>query len=75
MHNRHALAIITFVREKKELTPLEKLKRLARYDERRLSPYVLQRYHEEWNQWFEELDSEEQKVEATRIRILGEAIK
>ncbi len=75
MHNQHALATIEFVRENKELAPLEKLKRLAYYDDRRLSPYVLQRYQEEWNQWFEELDGDEQKIEATRIRILGEAIK
>jgi len=72
IHNQHALATIKFVRDNKELTPLEKLKRLARYDERRFSPYVLQRYQEEWNQWFEELDDEEQRVEATKIRILGE---
>lgn len=74
IHNQHALATISYVRENKQLTPLEKLIRLAKYDERRFSPYVLQRYQEEWNHWFEELDDEQQKVEATKSRILGEVI-
>jgi hypothetical protein len=75
IYNQDVLATIGQLRERADLAPLEKLRRLATYDERRLSPYVLQRHQEEWNQWFEELDDEEQKVEATKIRVLGEIVQ
>ena len=73
IYNQHALATITSVREGPPIPAMDKLKRLARHDERRLSPYVQMRFHEQWNRWFEELDTEKQKETATRLRILRDA--
>jgi hypothetical protein len=50
---------------------LEKLKSLAVLDESRLAPYVAQRFAEVWKKFFEEC-SKDDKVEATKLRILRE---
>jgi hypothetical protein len=52
-------------------TPLEKLKSLVTIDELRLSPYVGQRFAEIWKKNFDNC-STDQKVDATKLRILRE---
>jgi hypothetical protein len=50
---------------------LERLKSLAVVDESRLAPYVGQRLAEVWKKFFDEC-SKEDKIEATKLRILRE---
>lgn len=69
-YNRWALDRVDKV-EKSGGSALDKLKSLAVIDETRLSPYVLQRFTTVWNKFFNEL-SEDDKVEATKLRILRE---
>ena len=50
---------------------LDKLRSLSAIDETRLAPYVGQRFTEVWNKFFEDC-SKDDKVEATKLRILRE---
>jgi hypothetical protein len=71
LYNQQTLNFLGWLNEvsQKELTPLAKLQKLANYDERRLSPYILQKYQDEWNKWFEECD-DAMKVEAAKARVV-----
>jgi|GEM_PF-3652418 len=69
-YNRWALDRLEKVEESGG-SALEKLKSLAAIDESRLSPYVLQRFSEVWGKFFEKC-SKDEKVEATKARILRE---
>ena len=76
LYNQQTLNLISGLKDmqgkdSKELPPIDKLKRLAAFDERHLSPYVSQRYQEEWNKLFAEL-KDDQKIEATKLRIMRE---
>jgi len=73
MHNQHALNTISFLQDvqNEEKTPLENLRRLARCDERRFTPYVLVRYQQEWDRWFDELETDQQRIEAAKMRVLN----
>lgn len=70
LYNQHALAQVRFVSESKEISKIDKLKRLSTYDERRLIAFVLSEYQKEWKRWYDELDSDEDRVKATKMRIL-----
>ena len=50
---------------------IERLKSLAAIDETRLAPYVGQRFTDTWKKLFDKC-SEDEKVEATKLRILKE---
>jgi hypothetical protein len=70
-YNRWALARVTQV-EGSGTTGLDSLKVLASVDEARLSAYVGQRLAEAWKKAFEACSKEEDKVEATKLRVLRE---
>lgn len=69
-YNRWALNYIDEV-EKSEGSALDKLRSLAIIDESRLSAYPGQRFTEVWKKFFEQC-SKDDKVEATKLRILRE---
>jgi hypothetical protein len=69
-YNRSALDWIDRT-ERSTGTALDKLTSLAKIDESRLAPYVGQRLAEVWKKLFEDC-SKEDKVEATKRRILRE---
>ena len=52
-------------------TPLDKFRSLAIIDDTRLSPYVGQRFTEVWKKFFENCSGDD-KIEATKLRILRE---
>lgn len=74
MHNQHALRLIIHINDinEKNLPAQERLKRLAQCEERMFTPYVLGRYQAEWERWFEELSTEDERIEAAKLRLIHE---
>lgn len=69
-YNRWALDRLEKVK-KSNASVLERLKSIAVIDENRLAPFTAQRFNEVWGELFEKC-SENDKVEATKLRILRE---
>ncbi|MBX3422260.1 MAG: hypothetical protein KF752_11960 [Pirellulaceae bacterium] len=70
LYNKASLERIRKIESAVKETPQEKIRWLAEIHEEQLSPYVLRRYNELWEKVFEKLSSEEEKVNAVRLRIL-----
>ena len=70
LYNKQSLARIREIEAAEEPTLNEKLAYLAEIHEEQLSPYVLRRHNEVWEKVFEELPSEDEKVDAVRMRML-----
>lgn len=69
IYNQQALRLLREVEENKSWTAMVKIKILAGISEDLLSPYVSQRFGGIWDKVFDGLGDED-KVEATRLRIL-----
>jgi len=70
LYNKQSLARIREIESAEEPTPEQKIGYLAEIHEEKLSPYVLRRHNEVWEEVFEELPDEDEKVKAVRMRIL-----
>jgi hypothetical protein len=68
--NMRALVKIREIERDDKLTAEQKIKRLAVIPEEELCPEVLQRHNALWSKVYEELETEDQKVAAIRMRIL-----
>ena len=69
-YNRWALDRVDKV-EQSGGSSLDKLKSLSVVEEARLAPYIGQRFNEVWKKFFEDCSTDD-KVEATKLRILRE---
>ena len=75
LQNRYALALCLALSNNgsaADLPPMQKLRQLAKCDQRHFVPYVYQRFEESWNEYMAELD-ENEMVEATMLRVMGDA--
>lgn len=70
LYNQQTLRLVREIESKKEWTAEDKLRHLAEVSEELLSPYVLRRHNELWDNVFESLPDEDKKVWAVRLRIL-----
>ena len=69
-YNRWCYAHIERVSTSDFPSPLARLEALANIDESRLHSFVAQRFDQEWARWFEQCGSPDDKLAATKSRIL-----
>ncbi|MEX1028138.1 MAG: hypothetical protein WD049_09065 [Candidatus Paceibacterota bacterium] len=70
LYNQQVLRLIREVESEESWTSEDKIRQLAEVSEELLSPYVLGRHQELWSTIFEDLENEEKKVWAVKLRIL-----